>query len=1030
MSSPFLTPAGRLSAFFDSHDRETYDDAEIDEIAYLLERCTHVGSKFPRTYIVLRKIGELRGLPSFLSPTIKSKFVQSQGVVLTKSLDLEHGRHRHFAPGEALPFDVLGRLGSGGYGQVDRIVSKISFRQYALKRIRRRAAFGNNSKESMKRFFSEIQIVKSLKHKHIVQYIGSYTDKAYLGLVMSPVADADLAGFMQQTCVYIKTASATNGAASTRWFQDQALAAEMCSTLRTYFGCLAAALAYLHDQCIRHKDIKPQNILVHKGNILLTDFGLSRDFADDIGSTTSGITPASPRYSPPEVAAYEARNTSADIWALGCVFFEMVAALHGFDVEWVKHYFVTVHTMSSHFYTNPEASSQLIQDWEVTWTARDQKPLRWIKSMLQINRLSRPTAAQVLELISSPDELDQSPSTFCGICCVYDEETDSDDSLVDEPTILAAASQKASRLPKHYPTEDVSDARFNEQDHKTAEPTLTISRSTKTTSNDSREDQRTANLQSHLRHVRDSITSNSFTSNLPHQYSSFLGSKGKHPTVDSVSFNKTKEEPNRVILGPRERSDNPLHKNSDSLQSSRSELESTTAENPSRQPGPKIYSRDSIERLRTDGTEIIEETTRSNRPVATFERKKTESPPNVRLDPVVPSVLNKPLQDPDEEPKLSSQSLYAHIKARSMVEMEDKTPFSGARRNDLDSGIMNRRRGVYTLDVSGPEEQQPSDRTAVPISHSFAGSNSNLSLHRRGSDPSDSKGEDIYGISTTEIPSDTSDIREPQTSSPASEMETKESKHKSTNWFSSLIKKNRKTKKHPPTETSTQKVFGVSLLSSIETARCAISLFDEAGDRYRHGYIPIVVAKCGVFLKERGTNTMGALTIIGYEDHVRELITTFQTPPRYGRGVDWAGYNVFDAATTLHRYLASLSDPLIMKRIASRMMFPPMSAPFRHPYPFEVGTLVTTFQSGIKELPLLHRHLTLYLLDLFALFETYSALNGATTDHIVEKYYTIFFDPAEDDLEISMRQRFALGFLIEHHISFVRGVEELGDLKE
>ncbi|KAF1999478.1 kinase-like protein, partial [Amniculicola lignicola CBS 123094] len=194
-------------------------------------------------------------------------------------------------------FDILSRLGSGGYGQVDKIVSKVSFRQYALKRIRRRTAFGNNSKEAMKSFMSEIQIVKSLKHRHVIRYIGSYTDKTYLGLVMSSIDR----------------------------LHDQALAAEMRSTLRTYFGCLAAALTYLHDSLIRHKDIKPQNILVDKGNVLLTDFGLSRDFADDVGSTTSGITPASPRYSPPEVAAYEARNTSADVWSLGCVFFEMVA---------------------------------------------------------------------------------------------------------------------------------------------------------------------------------------------------------------------------------------------------------------------------------------------------------------------------------------------------------------------------------------------------------------------------------------------------------------------------------------------------------------------------------------------------------------------------------------------------------------------------------------------------------------------------------------------------------------------------------
>lgn len=52
-------------------------------------------------------------------------------------------------------------------------------------------------------------------------------------------------------------------------------------------------------------------------------------------------------------------------------------------------------------------------------------------------------------------------------------------------------------------------------------------------------------------------------------------------------------------------------------------------------------------------------------------------------------------------------------------------------------------------------------------------------------------------------------------------------------------------------------IFGVPLHTSIRYANVAISLFDEAGKSYIYGYVPIVVAKCGVFLKEKGEFSPG-----------------------------------------------------------------------------------------------------------------------------------------------------------------------------
>ena len=479
MAPLFATPVERLASFFDpTQPRQTYDDAEIHEITNLLHQCAHPGCRSPRTYIILRTIGQLdllerclqegfndiwfpveaKGLPNFIKPSIKTKFVQAQQVVLTKSLDLEHGEHRHFTPGELLPFDIVSRLGSGSFGQVDKIVSKVSFRQYALKRIRRRAAFGNDSRQALARFKSEISIIKGLEHDHIIQYVGSYTDKTFLGIVMNPVAETDLATFMHNTAMHVEATWARSGRPPGASVNDVSPAASMSSSLRSYFGCLAAALVYLHDRSIRHKDIKPQNILVHNGTVILTDFGLSHDFADDVGSTTSGPTPASPRYSPPEVAAHEARNTSADIWSLGCVFFEMAAALRGFNIDWVKSYFNSFYSMSPYFHANPGATTHLLREWYAFGPAKDTKPLLWIGSMLQAERMLRPTAAEILDSITSSSNPEDTATSFCGICCLPSYESDSCDSLVDEPPDYSNSARPAaaSFRPRFEGSESIS----------------------------------------------------------------------------------------------------------------------------------------------------------------------------------------------------------------------------------------------------------------------------------------------------------------------------------------------------------------------------------------------------------------------------------------------------------------------------------------------------------------------------------------------------------------------------------------------
>jgi hypothetical protein len=418
--------SSRLSDFFtDGSQRQTaYTDSEIQQVSLLLSQIDLQWSKVPRTYMVLRVIGCLdllnsvidlgvsdhwfpfteRSLPPCLWPSKRSQFVGAQNLVMTKSIDLEkgkNGQHCYFRQDEPLPLEMKGILGSGGFGQVDRVLSTISFREYALKRVSRSAVFSGRTKEDnrrraecVKQFIAEIGALKRLRHRHVVEFVGSYTDAKYMGLIMSPIADMDLSAYLVAA--------------------DKARYKE----LRTFFGCLARALAFLHEQSIRHKDIKPSNILVHGGNVLFTDFGLAFDFTDEEGSTTvSMVNGITPRYCAPEVADHQPRNTSSDIWSLGVVFLEMTAVLKGRTVAYMYEFLKAHGSGQAYVRTNPAGTDALVADLKETGNPADNAALGWVQDMVMLPRQLRPTAASLMTSITSAGQKGDRNEAFCGICC-------------------------------------------------------------------------------------------------------------------------------------------------------------------------------------------------------------------------------------------------------------------------------------------------------------------------------------------------------------------------------------------------------------------------------------------------------------------------------------------------------------------------------------------------------------------------------------------------------------------------------------
>ncbi|KAL8834145.1 MAG: hypothetical protein Q9170_003892 [Blastenia crenularia] len=287
-----------------SYDQDIQlEDAVFDRIAeVLLHADLEAWSFRPRTYAVLKminaanlmddfvKVGCLdiafpyrRGhLPKSLSPEQLDHFLEKQNRVMTKTASIEGGleaKHANFADDADNHLEVLNELGDGGTGVVDRIRSKLSRKIYARKRLKREETFEQNL-DALKLFKREVSHLKKLRHRHLVRYVGSYTDPQHVGIIMDPVADMDLKTFLSQ--------SAFNTAEY--------------DCIREAFGCLCSAIIYLHRQSIRHKDIKPQNILVRQRKIFITDFGLAISWKTlGKGTTTGEHGPISREYAAPEV---------------------------------------------------------------------------------------------------------------------------------------------------------------------------------------------------------------------------------------------------------------------------------------------------------------------------------------------------------------------------------------------------------------------------------------------------------------------------------------------------------------------------------------------------------------------------------------------------------------------------------------------------------------------------------------------------------------------------------------------------------
>ena len=189
-------------------------------------------------------------------------------------------------------------LGRGGMATVYLAIDEQRDRSVALKVLHPDLAATLGSE----RFEREVKLASKLQHPHILSVYDS----------------GDAGGLLWYTMPFVQGES----------LRDR-LAREGQLPIRDAMRIAresALALDYAHRNGVVHRDIKPENILLSDGQAIVADFGIARAVADEHGLTQTGMAVGTPGYMSPEQATGERTiDARTDIYALGCVLYEMIA---------------------------------------------------------------------------------------------------------------------------------------------------------------------------------------------------------------------------------------------------------------------------------------------------------------------------------------------------------------------------------------------------------------------------------------------------------------------------------------------------------------------------------------------------------------------------------------------------------------------------------------------------------------------------------------------------------------------------------
>ena len=200
------------------------------------------------------------------------------------------------------------KLGTGSYGVVYKVLKKTDKQICVLKQI----SLFNMNKSQVEEVKNEAKILSSLNSSYIVKYYESFVESNNLNIIMEYCDGGDLSNYLN------------NHKKSGKYMNED--------KIWKFFIQICIGLMYIHNKKILHRDLKALNIFLTKDEkVRIGDLGVAKVLSQQTNFARTFV--GTPYYLSPEICEEKPYNEKSDIWALGCILYEMASFKHPFNAS-------------------------------------------------------------------------------------------------------------------------------------------------------------------------------------------------------------------------------------------------------------------------------------------------------------------------------------------------------------------------------------------------------------------------------------------------------------------------------------------------------------------------------------------------------------------------------------------------------------------------------------------------------------------------------------------------------------------------